>query len=296
MSLRNPPWPSEEWSGSYRRNTPSTHQPLAWRAMSMFHSSESQSGSAARQACRQTTDYGGIWDRSRLASAMAITIGDDRGHDHDTLQDVLDVGVKADEREPAGHDAKDDGADDGAGDAPDASREAGSTDHRGGNRVELVRQPHPGLAARCTRRGDDAAETRQQSGNSVDEHQMPVHADAGYTRGLRVGAEGIGVLSVSRMTEQHVKDDRRHEEDKDGHGAFSDTRVALRQQAHRLASGVVPRETACAHHHSERGDERRDSGVRDEAAIDEARQRTGHQAGGDRNEDRQLGQRWEHRA
>src|SRR5262245_50489427 len=61
---------------------------------------------------------------SRVRFAMAIPIGDNRGHDDSTLDDVLDVGVEANEREPARHDAEDDGADDGAGDPPDAARKA----------------------------------------------------------------------------------------------------------------------------------------------------------------------------
>src|SRR6266566_4477276 len=58
---------------------------------------------------------------SRVRSAMAIAIGDDRGDDDSAFHDVLDVGVKANEREPARHDAEDDCSDDRAGDAPNAS-------------------------------------------------------------------------------------------------------------------------------------------------------------------------------
>src|SRR4249920_1992366 len=98
---------------------------------------------------------------SGARAAMAIAIGDNRGHDDSTFHDVLDVGVKADEREPARHDAQDDRSDDGAGNAPNPSREGRPADHRGGNRVELVRHAHPRLPACRTRRGDHTAETRE---------------------------------------------------------------------------------------------------------------------------------------
>src|SRR5262245_7954879 len=60
---------------------------------------------------------------SGVRAAMAVAIGDNRGHDDSTLHDVLDVGVKADEREPTRHDAEDDRSDDRTGDASNPSRE-----------------------------------------------------------------------------------------------------------------------------------------------------------------------------
>src|SRR6185436_11399872 len=66
---------------------------------------------------------------SRVRPAMTIPIGDDRGDDDAAFHDVLDVGIKANEREPARHDAEDDGANDGAADPPNASRETRPADH-----------------------------------------------------------------------------------------------------------------------------------------------------------------------
>src|SRR5262245_34750790 len=52
----------------------------------------------------------------RVRSAMSIAIGNDRGHDDTAFDDVLDVSVEANEREPARHDAEDHRSDDGAAD------------------------------------------------------------------------------------------------------------------------------------------------------------------------------------
>src|SRR5262245_38260389 len=117
---------------------------------------------------------------SRVRPTMSIAIGHDRGHDDTALDDVLDVGVEADECKPARHDAENHRADDRAADASNASREAGPADHCGSNRVELVRHAHPGLSARRTCRGDDPSETREQSSRRVDIYQMLAHVDARY--------------------------------------------------------------------------------------------------------------------
>src|SRR6185312_3350610 len=94
---------------------------------------------------------------SRMCSAIAIAIGNDRGHDDTAFDDVLDVGVEANECEPARHDAEDHRTNDRAADASDTSGEAGPADHRGGNRVELVRHAHAGLAGCRPGRGDNPA-------------------------------------------------------------------------------------------------------------------------------------------
>ena len=55
---------------------------------------------------------------------MAIPIGNDRGHDDTALDDVLDVGVEANECEPARHDAEDYRTDDGTADPSHAAENA----------------------------------------------------------------------------------------------------------------------------------------------------------------------------
>jgi len=85
-----------------------------------------QAGLAISVPATTTTPITGTIKRdtvppSRMRAAMAITIGNDRGHDDAALDDVLDVGVEANEREPARHDAEDHRTDDGAADPADAA-------------------------------------------------------------------------------------------------------------------------------------------------------------------------------
>src|SRR5687768_8820207 len=51
-----------------------------------------------------------IYPPLRLHSAMTVPIDHDRRHDNAAFDDVLNVRVEADEREPARHDAQDDRA------------------------------------------------------------------------------------------------------------------------------------------------------------------------------------------
>ncbi len=54
-------------------------------------------------------------------SPMTISIGHNRRDDDSAFDDVLNIGVEADERESARHDAENDGANHSAADAPDAA-------------------------------------------------------------------------------------------------------------------------------------------------------------------------------
>ncbi len=213
---------------------------------------------------------------------MTVPIGHDRRNDDSAFHDVLEVRIQSDEREAARHDAENDCSNHCTGDSPDASRKARAADDGGGDRVELVRHAHSGLAARGARRRHHAAEPRQQSREGIDDDEMPLDPHAGHARRQRIRADGVRVFSVSRMAEQDVKDDGDDQKDRDGHGACSQARVAVRQHADRLPSRVVAREAACAHHHTERRDERRNAGVGNEAAVDEAGERSGRKARGDR--------------
>src|SRR5687768_15059103 len=56
---------------------------------------------------------------SAVHAVMTISICHDRRDDDTALDDVLNIGVQSDEREPARHNAENDGADYGTGDPPD---------------------------------------------------------------------------------------------------------------------------------------------------------------------------------
>src|SRR5688500_8374875 len=67
---------------------------------------------------------------SALCAPMSISIGHHCRHDDAALDDGLNIGVEADECEPARHDAEDERANHGAGDPADASGQARAADNR----------------------------------------------------------------------------------------------------------------------------------------------------------------------
>ena len=81
--------------------------------------------------------------------------------------------------------------------------------------------PIPACPLAGTRRRHHATEPGQQSGDGVDDDEMPLDANAGYARRLRVGADGVRVFPISRVPQQDVKDDGDDQENHDGHGACS---------------------------------------------------------------------------
>src|SRR5258707_1121397 len=99
--------------------------------MWISRSPESQSESAGRQTRRQP-----VRSTSRVRSAMAIAIGDYGGQDASPFHVFLDVGKKADKRNPARNDTEDGVSDGGAWDAPDPPQRVCPADDRGGNRIE----------------------------------------------------------------------------------------------------------------------------------------------------------------
>ena len=96
------------------------------------------------------------------AAALPILVRDHGDDDDDALHDSLDIGVDPDEGEAARHHAEDQRADHRAGDPPRTARKADAADHGGRDGVELIAEPHAGLAALRPRRRDEAGQPGQQ--------------------------------------------------------------------------------------------------------------------------------------
>src|SRR4051794_34112162 len=228
-----------------------------------------------------------------LPAPVPVLVDDDGGHDDDALDDILDVGVDAEEGEAAHHHAQDQRADHRAGDPADPAREADAADHRRRDRVQLVGHPHAGLARGRARRGDDPAQPREQARDRVDHHQVPADVDARDPRRLHVAADRVGVLAVLRVAQRDVEDDRNRDEDQHRSRARADPGVLVRQHADRLAVRVVLGEATGRHHHAERGDEGRDVAVGRERAVDQAGHQPDAQARRDWDQRRHAGERGE---
>ena len=120
---------------------------------------------------------------------------------------------------------------------------------------------------------------------------MALDVDARHARRLLVGADGIGVLAVYRVFEGDVEKSGDGEEYDDGHHALADPGEGFGREGDGLAFRVPLGDTACRHHHAERGDERRNLGVGNQRAVDQPGHDPAAEPDKKRHDDRKVRER-----
>ena len=216
---------------------------------------------------------------------------DDRAHRHD-----LKVRVKLDIGEPGLDHAEHHGPQNRADDGPAPTSQADPADHRHRDGVKLVEQPHAGLRREVFGAEDNGRKGRQHRRDHVDHDLVPSDVDPRHARRVFVRSDGIGVLAIDRVAQQHMAQDRQHHEPDNRHHARAQTSVAFGRERHGLATGPPLRNTAADQEHAQRRDERRDAREGDEHAIDRADEGTEGQTDNDWNNHWQIkGPRPEHR-
>ena len=134
------------------------------------------------------------------------------------VDDLLDIGVDAEEVQNVADDAKHDRADDGAPCRACAAGKADAADDGGRNGLALIALRASGDAAVGAGGIQDARQTDEQARKRIGKDDVLFEVDAAGARRLTAAAESIELSSDDRLIQQHPQDDRCDQHDDDGDG------------------------------------------------------------------------------
>ena len=200
----------------------------------------------------------------------------DGGHEDDADGDALPERLDADDHEPGLQDRGDEQAHDGAEDRAFTAEDRRAADDHGGDDVE-VRQRLPGDRGGAElRQRQDGAQAGHQSREAVHQDEVPVDVDADPAGGELVRADRVGVPAELGPVQDDPADDQRDQRDEGQRRNAEDLDVGV-EVGHRLgnrtdvdAAGEDLSQSEGDRQRSERHDQRRDLGLRDEEAVEHA--------------------------